>query len=121
MQLTNDEEISIQDEAFNKVEKELESIFEQIKLKAEFLIKLQIPLQYLNKNYLFIKSNFRKSWKQRRRVKTKNKRRIKMKLMLTANKQEIMFYHYCKLQFNMEKYRNKWKRFMLMHLKESLD
>lgn len=53
MQLTNDEEISIQDEAFSKVEKELELIFEQIKLKAEFLIKLQIPLQYLNKNYLF--------------------------------------------------------------------
>ena len=45
--------MSIQDEAFNKVEKELDSIFEQIKLKAEFLIKLQIPLQFLNKKNLF--------------------------------------------------------------------
>ena len=40
------------DEAFRRVEKELEGIFGMIKQKSEFLIKLQIPLQFINKKTL---------------------------------------------------------------------
>lgn len=39
-QLTEEEETHVQDEAFNRLEKELEDIFGKIKYKSEFLMKL---------------------------------------------------------------------------------
>ena len=47
---TDEEERKIQDDAFDKVDKELLQIFGKIQEKAEFLIKLQIPLQFLSRS-----------------------------------------------------------------------
>ena len=47
--LTEEETRWVEDEAYNRLEKELDQIFSKIQQKAEFLIKLQIPLQFLNK------------------------------------------------------------------------
>lgn len=47
--LTEEEKSWVEDEAYNRLEKELDQIFSKIQQKAEFLIKLQIPLQFLNK------------------------------------------------------------------------
>jgi len=49
-QLTAEEDLKAQDDAFNLVEAELEQIFLKIQQKAQFLMKMQIPLQFLSKN-----------------------------------------------------------------------
>ena len=42
--LTQEEKDAIQNEADDRVEKQLQEIFQRIQLKSEFLLKLQIPL-----------------------------------------------------------------------------
>ena len=47
IELTYDEKTFIEDEAYNRLDKELNELFDTVQSKSEFLIKLQIPLQYL--------------------------------------------------------------------------
>jgi len=47
--LTSDESAQVSDDAFTKAENELDSIFKMIKLKSDFLVKLQTPNQFMSK------------------------------------------------------------------------